>query len=123
MDVINGSGGRRVWSADAKAAVLDETLRAGAVVTVVARRQGLTPQQVFGWRREARRALEAAQVPTAMSFVPALVAEPTPEPLAALAQRSRPARRRDPASPGSNWRSPASRSASLRVRAPPRSRR
>jgi transposase len=78
LEVINGAGGRRVWSADAKAAVLDETLRAGAVVSVVARRHGLTPQQVFGWRREARRALEAAQVSTAMSFVPALAAEPTP---------------------------------------------
>ena len=26
LEVINGAGGRRVWSADAKAAVLDETL-------------------------------------------------------------------------------------------------
>ena len=100
LEVINGAGGRRVWSADAKAAVLDETLLPGAVVSVVARRHGLTPQQVFGWRREARRSLEAERASAAMGFVPALVAEPTPEPLAAPAQRSRRARRRDPATTG-----------------------
>ena len=100
LEVINSAGGRRVWSADAKAAVLDETLLPGAVVSVVARRHGLTPQQVFGWRREARRALEAERASTAVRFVPALVAEPTPEPLAAPAQRSRRARRREPATTG-----------------------
>ena len=60
LEVINGAGGRRVWSADAKATVLDEMPLPGAVVSVVARRHGLTPQQVFGWRRKARRALEMA---------------------------------------------------------------
>ncbi|MFD0937273.1 transposase [Methylobacterium trifolii] len=100
LELINGAGGRRVWSADAKAAVLDETLLPGAVVSVMARRHGLTPQQVFGWRREARRALEAERAPTAVGFVPALVTEPTPEPLAAPANRSRHARRRDPATTG-----------------------
>jgi transposase len=71
LEVITGGGGRRVWSADAKAAILEETLVPGAVVSAVARRHGVTPQQVFGWRREARRALEAAQDPTPMTFVPA----------------------------------------------------
>ena len=69
---------------------------ASSAVSVVARRHGLTPQQVFGWRREARRALETERARTAMGFVPAVVAEPTPEPLAPLAQRSRRPRRRDP---------------------------
>ena len=100
LEVINGAVGRRVWSADAKAAVLDETLRPGAVVSVVARRHGLTPQQVFGWRREARRALEAERASIAVRFVPALVAEPPPEPFATPAQRSRRAQRRDPATTG-----------------------
>lgn len=97
LEVINGAGGRRVWSADAKAAVLDETLLPGAVVSVVARRHGLTPQQVFGWRREARRALEVERLSTAMGFIPAVIAEPTPAPLAAPAKRSRRARRYKPA--------------------------
>lgn len=71
LEVITGGSGRRVWSADAKAAILEETLVPGAVVSAIARRHGVTPQQVFGWRREARRALEAAQDPTPMTFVPA----------------------------------------------------
>ncbi|MBE7202424.1 MAG: transposase [Parafilimonas terrae] len=70
LELITGGSGRRVWSADAKAAILEETLVPGAVVSAVARRHGVTPQQVFGWRREARRALDAAQDPTPMTFVP-----------------------------------------------------
>ena len=98
LEVINDARGRRVWSADAKAAVLDETLLPHAVVSVVARRHGLTPQQVFGWRREARRALEAVQASTSsIGFVPAVIAEPTTEPSAAPAQRSQRSRRRAPA--------------------------
>ena len=94
LEVINDARGRRVWSADAKAAVLDETLLPHAVVSVVARRHGLTPQQVFGWRREARRALEAERVSAAMGFVPAVIAEPTTEPSAAPVQRSQRSQRR-----------------------------
>jgi hypothetical protein len=41
----------------------------GAVVSAVARRHGVTPQQVFGWRREARRA-----TPPISSSIPALCA-------------------------------------------------
>lgn len=90
LEVINGAGGRRVWSRDARAAILEETLVPGAVVSAVARRHGLTPQQVFGWRREARCALEAVREPAPLGFVPAFVAEPTPEP---SAPSSRPSRR------------------------------
>jgi len=42
----------------------------------VARRHVLTPQQLFTWRREARKRAEAE----ALSFVPAIVA---PEPVVA----------------------------------------
>jgi len=38
-------------------------------VSVVARRHGLTPQQVFAWRREARQRSEEA----GPSFIPAMV--------------------------------------------------
>ncbi len=70
FEVINGAMGRRRWSSDERARILEETLVPGAVVSVVARRHGLTPQQLFTWRREARKAAEA---PT---FVPAVI---TPE--------------------------------------------
>jgi transposase len=52
FEVINGALGRRRWSADARARILEETLVPGAVVSAVARRHGLTPQQLFTWRRE-----------------------------------------------------------------------
>ena len=43
---------------DDKARIIAETLEAGAVVSEVARRHGLRPQQLFTWRREARKLAE-----------------------------------------------------------------
>ena len=83
FEVIDGAAGRRRWSADDRARILEETLVPGAVVSVVARRHGLTPQQVFTWRREARQA--RAALPT---FVPAVIA---PEPVVAEPARTKPA--------------------------------
>lgn len=95
IEVINGAGGRRRWSDDDKARILEETLVPGAVVSAVARRHGLTPQQVFGWRREARRASAAALAGAA--FVPALVEVPSvlpePQPCPEPRRRRRPSRR------------------------------
>jgi transposase len=71
IEVINGVCGRRRWSVDEKARILEQTLVPGAVVSEVARRHGLSPQQLFGWRREARRMNEAFAAPTA--FVPAVL--------------------------------------------------
>jgi transposase len=73
LEVISGAGRRRSFSDDFKARVVEETLAPGAVVSRVARRRGLTPQQVFTWRRQAREASSgegAAEVPM---FVPAVV--------------------------------------------------
>jgi transposase len=79
IEVITGGGGRRRWSVDEKARIVSETLEPGCVVSVIARRHGLTPQQLFAWRREARKRTAALSdgVP---GFVPAIieVAEPTP---------------------------------------------
>ncbi|MFC5423806.1 transposase [Bosea eneae] len=46
FEVINGAIGRRRWSGDERARILEETLVPGAVVSAVARRHGLTPQQL-----------------------------------------------------------------------------
>ena len=46
--------GRREWSADEKTRIIVESLTPGANVSEVARRNGLSPQHLFGWRREAR---------------------------------------------------------------------
>lgn len=72
LEVINGAGGRRRWSADEKAQIVEETLAPGAIVSEVARRHGLRPQQVFGWRRDAR--IDRDEPDKALpSFVPAVI--------------------------------------------------
>ncbi len=71
LEVITGTGRRRRFSEDDKMRIVEETLLPGAVVSDVARRHGLMPQQVFTWRRQARRPLVAkAEEPV---FVPAVV--------------------------------------------------
>ena len=76
LEVITETGRRRWFSKDDKAQIVEETLVPGAVVSEIARRHGLTPQQVFTWRRQARR------LPTPMAddppFVPAVVDAMTP---------------------------------------------
>ena len=54
LELITGTGRRRRWSTDEKARILVESLRPGANISDVARRNGLSPQQLFGWRREVR---------------------------------------------------------------------
>jgi transposase len=76
FEVITGVGGRRTWPAEAKARILAEALAPGANVSAVARRHGLRPQQIFTWRREARRADASA----ALAFAPVVVDEPAAVP-------------------------------------------
>ena len=71
IEVLTGPGRRRQWSDDEKARIVAATLEAGAVVTEVARRWQVCPQQVFGWRRAMRLGTAAAAAATApVSFVP-----------------------------------------------------
>ena len=53
IEVITGTGRRRRWSSDDKARIVEESLRPGANVSEVARHNGLSPQQLFSWRRAA----------------------------------------------------------------------
>ena len=78
LEVITGTGRRRRFSADDKARIIEETLVAGAVVSEVARRHGLSPQQLFGWRRQARQPAVAG-TDAAPQFVPAVVETALPE--------------------------------------------
>src|SRR3954452_8361863 len=71
LEVITGTGRRRWFSKDDKARIVEETLVAGAVISEIARRHGLTPQQVFTWRRQARR--QPAPMADDLQFVPAVV--------------------------------------------------
>ena len=81
VEIINGIGGRRRWSVDDKAGIVEETLVAGAVVSEIARRHGLSPQQLFGWRRAARRSAGDGADAGRPRFVPAVVEQPTPAPI------------------------------------------
>ena len=78
VEVLTGPGGRRKWSDDDKARIVEETLRPGTVVAEVARRWQVSSQQVFTWRREMRRAAVAS-----LDFVPIVPEAPVPAPEAA----------------------------------------
>jgi transposase len=54
LEVFTGAGRRRAWTVEQKALILAESYESGERVSTVARRHGLTPQQLFGWRRDAR---------------------------------------------------------------------
>jgi transposase len=68
IEAFTGAGRRREWSAARKAAILAESYAGSTSVCDVARRHGLTPSQLFTWRRIARRKA-AAEV----AFAPVVV--------------------------------------------------
>jgi transposase len=59
---------------------VEETLAPGAVVSAVARQHALIPQQLFGWRRQAREAVSQEAGDGAPMFVPAVLEAPGGEP-------------------------------------------
>lgn len=75
---------RRKWSAQEKAEIVAESLAEGAVVSDVARRHGLSPQQLFGWRARLRHAVKgsAPSSDATPAFVPAVVENGPPFPTA-----------------------------------------
>jgi transposase len=79
FEVFTGSGRRRTWSDEDKARIVAESLTSEESVCAVARRHGLSPQQLFGWRRQVREAAESAR-PKAPLFVPAVVESPVRTP-------------------------------------------
>jgi transposase len=95
VEIFTGAGRRRDWSAAQKAAIVAESYCGTVSVCDVARRHGLTPTQLFTWRRLARRNGDADKAPFAPVVIEPLVAEP-----AALASHSiPPAARPHPPSP------------------------
>ena len=51
VEVITSVQRRRRWSAEEKIAIVEETYAPGMSVSVVARRHGVAPNQLFTWRR------------------------------------------------------------------------
>jgi transposase len=94
LEVITGAVRRRRFSADDKARIVEETLAPGAVVSEVARRHGLSPQQLFGWRRQARQPIVPGTDTQVPQFVPAVIEAQVAE-RTVRRQRRGPTRRTD----------------------------
>jgi transposase len=73
LEVFTGAGRRRTWSDEDKVRVVAEIEASGDSVSGVARRHGLSPQQLFGWRRQVREAQTLASRDDEPRFVPAVV--------------------------------------------------
>jgi transposase len=79
VEVITGVERRRDWTDEEKLAIIAESCQDGAVISEVARRHGLRPQQLFTWRngfrkREAARRL-CGGTP---AFAPVVIANDRP---------------------------------------------
>ena len=86
VEVITGVERRRDWTDEEKLAIVAESCEDGVVISDVARRHGLRPQQLFTWRNEFRRR-EAArlQYGGAPAFTPVMIAHDRPAGAAAEA--------------------------------------
>jgi transposase len=86
VEVITGVERRRDWTDEEKLAIVAESCEDGVVISDVARRHGLRPQQLFTWRNEFRRR-EAARLQCggAPAFTPVMIAHDRPAGAAAEA--------------------------------------
>ena len=73
LEVFTGAGRQRKWSDEDKARIVAETVASEESVCSVARRHGLSPQQLFGWRRQLREAAAGHSEAEQLQFVPAVV--------------------------------------------------
>ena len=76
LEVIT-TGARRRWTLEEKRRIVAESYRAPRIVSATARRHGLTPSQLFTWRRldsQGRLTADADEP----RFVPAIVADGPP---------------------------------------------
>ncbi|WP_086999742.1 IS66-like element accessory protein TnpA [Rhizobium sullae] len=77
FEVFTGSGRRRDWSDEQKAQIVAESYEPGVTVSAVARLHGLTSQQLFTWRRLARKTLDTLpELDKLPMFAPAVVVPP-----------------------------------------------
>jgi transposase len=85
VEVFTGTGRRRTWLHEEKVRIVAEIASSGNSVCEIARRHGLSPQQLFGWRRRLRDAEAASAESGGLEFVPAVVEADPP----AVASRSK----------------------------------
>ena len=88
LEVFTGTGRRRAWSAEQKARIIAESYGTDETVSAVARRHGLTPQQLFGWRRAAPRRPNGETDGSGSAFAPVIVDTASPSAAAAMLRPS-----------------------------------
>lgn len=72
------SGRRRRWSVAEKGRIVAESFERGISASDVARRHDISPQQLFQWRRQARRGSFVVPVDEGFSFAEVEIAPPAP---------------------------------------------
>lgn len=77
FEVFTGTGRRRDWSDEEKDRIVAESHSGEMSVSAVARRYGLSPGQLFTWRRQVR---SQAEQDTPPMFVPAVIDRPAEPP-------------------------------------------
>lgn len=93
-DVLAEPERRRRWSLKEKLAIVAESFEDGAIVSQVAQRHGVRPQQLFGWRRQVREHVPRTVLPTGSphlgvpAFAPVVIAEQPPPPVASAPSRA-----------------------------------
>jgi transposase len=81
LEVFPGRGRRRRWSEEDKARIVAEIITSGDSVSGVARRHGLSPQQLFGWRRQLQSTQVVPSKTAGLQFVPVVAAAPASAPV------------------------------------------
>ena len=69
VQILSGPERRRRWSFEEKSRIVAESLAPGALVSQVAGRYGLHPNQLYNWRMEVRSAT-AVEAGVANDFIP-----------------------------------------------------
>ncbi len=78
IEVITGVERRREWSDEEKRAIIAESCQGGVVISDVARRHGLRPQQLFNWRNEFRKRKTGLVCGGTPAFAPVMFADERP---------------------------------------------
>jgi len=74
VEVITGVERRGDWTGEEKLAIVAESCQDGVVISAVARRHGLRPQQLFTWRNGFRKREAARLQQGAPAFAPVMIA-------------------------------------------------
>ena len=89
LEVITGVERRRDWTDEQKLSIIAESCQDGAVISDVARRHGLRPQQLFNWRNEFRKRKTGLVFGTP-AFAPVMIADDRPTAPAEAAKAAAP---------------------------------